>query len=131
MAAQRDSRESLRAFYERQIPALKFGNAIADVVLVPILALNLVGIISINGGYARWVVSVVALIEVISTAILLVSGYLAPLANPHVACANCKGKMTPVVSRWKCESCAAELIPPSSSQPPTKGPTAVIDPEES
>jgi len=111
LAAQTHNRDTIRAFYERHTPALKFGNAIADIVLVPILALNLVGIVSINGRYAPWVVSIVALVEVLSTAILLVSGYFAPSATPHVACAACRGKMTPEVQKWKCENCGAELIP--------------------
>ena len=103
------------AFYERHAANLRYGNAIADVILVPLLALNLVGLVTINGELAHWVISIIALIEVISTAMLLLAGYVGPTKTPHVECAHCSGKMIPIVSKWTCEGCGYELAPPSTT----------------
>jgi hypothetical protein len=102
--------ERLRTFYELRLRSLEFGNAVADVILVPILALNLIGAISIKGQYLPGILAVVAFIDVSSTAILLIAGYVGP-GRPRVACAKCQGMMVPTVSFWTCEDCGAKLIP--------------------
>jgi hypothetical protein len=102
--------DALRSFYDDHLRPLEFGNAVADVILVPILALNLVGVIAIKGPYAPAIVAIFAFIDVSSTAILLVAGYIGH-RPPKVACANCQGVMVPSVSFWTCERCGSKLKP--------------------
>jgi hypothetical protein len=101
--------ERLNSFYEARLRPLEFGNAVADVILVPILALNLVGAISIKGQYLPGLVAIFAFVDVSSTAILLVAGYLG--RPPKVACAICQGVMVATVSFWTCQKCGARLRP--------------------
>jgi len=111
MARTKNYYDRLRSFYDDHLRALEFGNAVADVILVPLLALNLIGVISIKGTYAPWIIAIFAFIDVTSTAILLVAGYVGP-ASPRVACAQCKGEMRAEVSAWICQSCGWRLKPP-------------------
>lgn len=115
MVGSKTATDSLRTFYEDNLRPLEFGNAVADVILVPLLALNLIGVISIRGRYAPGILGVFAFIDVSSTAILLVAGYVGH-GGPQVGCARCRGKMMPTVSFWTCEKCGARLLPPEPSE---------------
>jgi hypothetical protein len=114
MATSQGYPDRLRNFYDIHLRSLDFGSAVADVILVPLLALNLLGVITIEGPYAREIVAIFAFIDVSSTAILLVAGYLGP-DRPRVACANCRGEMRATVSYWTCEKCGAKLTPPGGT----------------
>ena len=102
--------DALRAFYEDNLRTLEFGNGVADVILVPILILNLLGVIAIKGPYAPGLVAIFAFIDVTSTAILLVGGFVGS-SPPRVACAQCGGEMIATVSYWTCRDCDAKLTP--------------------
>ena len=114
MGEGKSRKESIRTFYEENLTALEFGNAVADVIIVPLLALNLIGVIQIQDAFSAWIVAAFAFVDVTSTAILLVAGYIGH-GNPRVACASCRGKMLPVVSHWVCGECGAQLRRPRSS----------------
>ena len=105
-----------RAFYEDTRRPLEVGTAAADVILVPLLTLNLLGWVTVHGNAEVGVVAVVAAIDVTSTALLLVSG-LVP--TPRVACPNCHGPMLAEVSKWRCGRCGARVTKPRdrSKQP--------------
>ncbi len=107
MVGAKSRREAVRAFYEDHLKGLEFGSAVADVILVPLLALSLIGAIDIPGSTGRTIVAIFAFIDVTSTAVLLVAGYAG--REPKIACANCKGRMVPSVSFWACEGCGAHL----------------------
>lgn len=109
MAGGKGRRDAVRAFYEGHLKPLEFGMAVADVILVPPLALSLVGVIDIPGPTDREVVAFFAIVDVISTAILLVAGYIGH--TPRIACANCQGIMKPTTSKWTCEDCGWILGP--------------------
>lgn len=100
--------DRLRTFYDDHLRALEFGNAVADVILVPLLALNLVGVIAIRGRFTPEIVAIFAFIDVTSTAILLVAGYIGP-ASPRIACSECRTAMVPEISGWHCPKCSLRL----------------------
>jgi hypothetical protein len=99
----------VRAFYENTRRTLDIGTAVADVILVPLLTLNLLGWVTIHSGADAGIVAIVAAVDVTSTALLLVAG-LVPV--PKVACPNCHGPMLAEVSKWKCGNCGARVSRP-------------------
>lgn len=103
-------KDKVRNFYEENLRGLEFGNAVADVILVPLLALNLVGAIAIRGPYLTATVAIFAFIDVTSTAILLVAGYVG--RSPKLECPYCKSLLKPIVSAWLCDGCGAKLQAP-------------------
>jgi hypothetical protein len=111
MARPKNYSDRLREFYDLHLRSMEFGNAVADVILVPILALNLVGAITIRDHYLAGILATVAFIDVSSTAILLVAGYVGH-GRPRVGCAECQGAMVPTISYWTCQDCGAKLLPP-------------------
>lgn len=115
------SRDAVRSFYENNLKGLEFGSAVADVILVPLLALNLIGAVDIPGPAARDIVAIFAFIDVTSTAVLLVAGYAGHA--PRIVCAACHGAMIPSISFWTCEDCGAKLRPrkPPASTAPSGG----------
>lgn len=117
MGSARSRRDAVLSFYEANLKGLEFGSAVADVILVPLLALSLVGAIVIPGSTSRTIVAVFAFIDVTSTAILLVAGYAG--RGPRITCANCHGSMSPMISHWTCETCGATLKPKRPAQPPS------------
>jgi hypothetical protein len=117
MARPKTYLDRLRAFYDLHLRSMEFGNAVADVILVPILALNLIGAITIRDHYLAVILATVAFVDVSSTAILLVAGYLGH-GRPRVACAHCQGVMIPTISVWTCQDCGAKLTPPQAGSEP-------------
>jgi hypothetical protein len=115
MEVRKSYSDALRAFYVENLRPMEFGSAVADVILVPILVLNLLGVITIKGPFTVWLVAIFAFIDVSSTAILLVAGYVGhELAR--VGCASCKGEMVPSILHWTCKKCGAKLIPPKDEK---------------
>jgi len=120
MATDRSYRESVRAFYDGHLRSLEFGSAVADVILVPLLALNLLGAVTIRGPYAPGILAIFAFIDVSSTAILLVAGYVGH-DRPSVECQDCKVAMTPEVAAWTCGRCGARLLVQKGTKAPDHG----------
>jgi hypothetical protein len=96
--------QNVRNSTDRNSPYFRYGAAVADVLLVPLLSLSLVGQVQIAEPLRSYVIFPLALLDTVSVAALLVTGYLGP-ASPSVKCYWCSGRVAPEVSAWTCTTC--------------------------
>ena len=106
------------AFYRRNLRAVQFGVAVAEVIIVPLLAFSALGQITIFEPLKSYVIVPAAMIETFNVGVLLIGGFLGPRASVP-ACPWCGGRQIPEVNAYECDSCHRRSErgprPPSSS----------------
>lgn len=91
-------------FYEKNVAYIRYGAAVTEVIVVPLLVFNAIGQIQLEEPLKSWVIVPLALIETVSIAALLVAGYHSPRATA-TPCRWCGGPLVAEVSAWVCQSC--------------------------
>ena len=91
-------------FYENNAAYIRYGVAVTEVIVVPLLVFNAIGQIQLEEPLKSWVIVPLALIETMSIAALLVAGYQSPKATA-TPCRWCGGPIVAEVSAWVCQSC--------------------------
>lgn len=92
-------------FYEKNVAYIRYGAAVTEVIVVPLLVFNAIGQIQLEEPLKSWVIVPLALIETVSIAALLIAGYQSPRAT-MAPCRWCGGgPMLAEVSAWVCQSC--------------------------
>lgn len=97
-------RAAISGYYARNSSAMQWGIAITQLLLVPTMALNLVGVVTITDPVRTWIVFPLALIETMNVTILLLSGGLGHQASART-CNWCGGRLRPEISAWVCTNC--------------------------
>ncbi len=91
-------------FYEKNVAYIRYGAAVTEVIVVPLLVFNAIGQVQLEEPLKSWVILPLALIETVSIAALLVAGYQSPKATA-TPCRWCGGPLVAEVSAWVCQSC--------------------------